>query len=120
MNFKGIYTCQTCENQINSPKHGYLQWQNNKELQYYDFRIVHHLTYSPLKTKNEDGCYAFKNDEKLNDLPLDWFYGIEGLDFLLKMSMRKTFNGAPKILYRKDFEKLFFRLYNFPFFIGNS
>lgn len=120
MNYKGIYTCQTCESQIHSPSQGYLQWQENKESQYYDFRIVHHKIYSPLKSTNKNGCYAFKNDSKLNDLPLDWFYGVDGLDFLIRMSMRKTSKGSPIILYRKEFEKLFFRLFKFPFFIGDS
>lgn len=114
MNLEGTYICQTCNKIIHSPQQGWIQWQDNDELQYYGFKIVHHKSYSPLKYKRANGCYLYKNDAKLNDLPLEYFYGPNGIEFLVHMMGRKSKNGKTKFLNPSERSELFMRLYNLP------
>ena len=120
MNLKGNYNCQTCNNPIESPKQGWIQWQDNDESQYYGFRIVHHKIYSPYRYTKENGCYPYKSDVKLNDLPLECFYGYDGMAFLISMGMRESINGKSKFVNQREYDKLFFTLFNIPSFTALS
>ena len=120
MNIKSKYTCQICKKTINNSKEGWVQWQENDKLQYYGFKVIHHKIYSPNRFIRDNGCYPYINDSKLNDLPLSYFSGIDGMEFLIQMATRKTFDGNPQFVYRNEIDQLFIRLLNIPNFLALS
>ena len=126
MNLHDNLVCETCKNLISKPEEGWLQWQDNgkwqtdTDLRYYGFKIVHHKTFSPLKKIKLGACYPYKNDAKLNDLPLDWFIGHDGMGFLMNKFFRKSSMGMYQLVSFKEANDLFLKLYSVPFFIGKS
>ena len=122
MNLKGFYTCQTCNHPILKPDEGWLQWQDNErcedysKLKYYGFKVVHHKTFSPLKNKKVNACYPYKNNTKLNDLPLKNFYGYYGMEYLIHILIKKSPEGLYQLASDIEINNSFIRLYNQPYF----
>lgn len=84
------FICDTCGEIINSPKEGWIEWispwesEDDKRL-CFDFRIVHHLTSSPLGINSNDGCYQHTDAIGRSDLNLDNFTNKEtGMAHILK------------------------------------
>ena len=79
------WICDGCNELIENPEHGWLEWLSGSQLKQKDFRIVHHVTYSPRKPR---GCYAYNNQNVpdgfvILDDYLTSFIGDEGLTRLL-------------------------------------
>lgn len=71
------WICDTCGEIIESPEHGWLEWQQDENSKAFDFRIVHHVTYSPHRP--DGNCY--QSDELHNHLTR--FVGENGFASLL-------------------------------------
>lgn len=56
------WICDTCGEIIEKPEDGYVQFHRNADLVIDDFIIVHHLSASPFKQNNKQGCYRFSSD----------------------------------------------------------
>lgn len=71
------FVCDECGRVINSPKEGYVEWEQgtdeNGKMFARGFRIVHAAYASPLKDKNKEGCYKYGNSSYRNDIGLDCF-----------------------------------------------
>lgn len=72
------WICDTCGEIIELPEHGWLEWRQDDNHKAFDFRIVHHVDYSPHKLGGGD-CYRFKSLSS----HLDRYVGEDGLPRLL-------------------------------------
>ena len=104
--------CDNCQKPILKSSHGWVQWPSTPEDQYYGFKITHHKSVSPKNSYNEDGCYFYRNRFDLNDLSLEDFSGIDGMAFLIGMSIEYTGKGgAQRFLNHVEFACLLMRLH---------
>jgi hypothetical protein len=76
------FYCDTCGEIINCPKEGWIEWisENDKEkgtFKTHSFRIVHHMTHSPIATKTNNGCYQHSKKIERRDSHLDHFLSKE-------------------------------------------
>jgi hypothetical protein len=77
------WICDACGNVIENPNDGWLEWLEDENHKAYGFRIVHHLSASPLKGSKSDGCYAYGREPGRSDNHLGHFLGVDGLAALL-------------------------------------
>jgi hypothetical protein len=104
--------CDNCQKPILKPSHGWVQWLSTPEDQYYGFKITHNKSVSPKKDYNENGCYFYRTRIDLNDLSLDRFSGIDGMAFLIGMSVEYTSKkGVQRFLDHEEFARLLMRLH---------
>lgn len=82
------FRCDECGGTIKSPEQGYLQWLPRDEdgnLAGRGFRIVHHLTCSPLQDdRPRRGCY-YPKEQIAYDMDLPHFMGADGLVRLMSL-----------------------------------
>lgn len=71
------WICDTCGEIIELPEHGWLEWRQDERHKAFDFKIVHHVTYSPRGPHGN--CY--QSNELHNHLTR--FVGEDGLPHLL-------------------------------------
>lgn len=81
------FYCDTCDQLIQAPEQGMVEWIESMDEPAHSFRIVHHIEYSP-KADSEiprsekprpQGCYKHQNTVKNKDIGLDKFLGKDGL-----------------------------------------
>ena len=66
------FICDRCGEVIHSKKDGWIEWlRTGDPRRVHDFRIVHHVTASPLKGR--EGCYHYNDSPNRSDEHLDQF-----------------------------------------------
>lgn len=86
------FICDTCGEVVKKPEEGWIEWISKSDFEngireIHSFRIVHHYSFSPLATSNNDGCYQHKgkighSDNHLNHFISDNYKMAKILGFL--------------------------------------
>ena len=71
----------TCGEVIESPADGWIGFLKDEDLKAHDFRIVHHVMFSPRSPSGN--CYPYNNGANRASLHLKWLTGDTGIAYLL-------------------------------------
>jgi len=75
------WICDTCGEVIESPADGWIGFLKDEGLKAHDFRIVHHVMFSPRSPSSN--CYPYNNRANRVSLHLKWLTGDTGIAYLL-------------------------------------
>jgi hypothetical protein len=78
------WSCDTCKQLIQEPKHGYVEWHSAHDaVGPHGFLIVHHAPRSPRQPHGK--CYQYDDSFDQHTLELPYFLGTEGIVLLLSL-----------------------------------
>lgn len=76
------WICDQCDQIIESPKSGWIEWVNSGDYKAGGFKIVHHASSSPYHPKGD--CYHYTHATGRADSHLEEFLGDDGIPNLLR------------------------------------
>jgi hypothetical protein len=77
------WICDTCGGVIKSPAEGWVGFLKDKDSKAHDFRIVHHVMFSPLSPSGN--CYPYNNGANRASMRLKWLTGDTGIAYLFHL-----------------------------------
>lgn len=75
------WICDTCNQIIQSPNDGCIEWLSDDNCIQYGFKIIHNATCSPKYPPSS--CYQYIDIPHQADAPLEYFVGPKGVAYLL-------------------------------------
>jgi len=98
------WICDTCREVIESPADGWIGFLKDEDLKAHDFRIVHHVMFSPRSPSGN--CYPYNNGANRVSIHLKWLSGDTGIAYLLNF----IDSHGVKVVDIKEFGELLRRL----------
>ena len=74
------WICDTCGEVIESPADGWVGFLKDEDLKAHDFKIVHHVMFSPRSPSGN--CYPYNNGANRVSIRLKWLTGDTGIAYL--------------------------------------
>ena len=74
------WICDTCGEVIESPADGWVGFLKDEDSKAHDFRIVHHVMFSPRSPSGS--CYPYSNGANRVSIRLKWLTGDTGVAYL--------------------------------------